>query len=101
MLVKKDAKTTFLPKDCIGYEDEAYYYLFNDQAHRAVRKLCEDQGEVFTIHSRSLPKALAEEGLIDTANGENTKSIRFVNGTRRVLCLYKDRVRSIIDETMG
>ena len=100
VLVKKDAKTTFLPKDCIGYEDEAYYYLFNDQAHRAVRKLCEDQGEVFTIHSRSLPKALAEEGLIDTANGENTKSIRFVNGTRRVLCLYKDRVRSIVDETM-
>ena len=100
VLVKKDAKTTFLPKDCIGYEDEEYYYLFNDQAHRAVRKLCEDQGEVFTIHSRSLPKALAEEGLIDTANGENTKSIRFMNGTRRVLCLYKDRVRSIIDETM-
>ena len=100
VLVKKDAKTSFLPKDCIGYEDEAYYYLFNDQAHRAVRKLCEDQGEVFTIHSRSLPKALAEEGLIDTANGENTKSIRFMNGTRRVLCLYKDRVRSIIDETM-
>ena len=100
VLVKKDAKTSFLPKDCIGYEDEEYYYLFNDQAHRAVRKLCEDQGEVFTIHSRSLPKALAEEGLIDTANGENTKSIRFMNGTRRVLCLYKDRVRSIIDETM-
>lgn len=100
VLVKKDAKTSFLPKDCIGYEDEEYYYLFNDQAHRAVRKLCEDQGEVFTIHSRSLPKALAEEGLIDTANGENTKSIRFMNGTRRVLCLYKDRVRSIIDEAM-
>lgn len=100
VLVKKDAKTSFLPKDCIGYEDEEYYYLFNDQAHRAVRKLCEDQGEVFTIHSRSLPKALAEEGLIDTANGENTKSIRFMNGTQRVLCLYKDRVRSIIDETM-
>lgn len=100
VLVKKDAKTSFLPKDCIGYEDEEYYYLFNDQAHRAVRKLCEDQGEVFTIHSRSLPKALAEEGLIDTANGENTKSIRFMNGTQRVLCLYKDRVKSIIDETM-
>ena len=100
VLVKKDAKTTFLPKDCIGYEDETYYYLFNDQAHRAVRKLCEDQGEAFTIHSRSLPKALAEEGLIEPANGENTRSIRFVNGTRRVLCLSKDRVRSTIDEAM-
>ena len=100
VLVKKDAKTSFLPKDCIGYEDEEYYYLFNDQAHRAVRKLCEDQGEAFTIHSRSLPKALAEEGLIEPANGENTRSIRFVNGTRRVLCLSKDRVRSTIDEAM-
>ena len=100
VLVKKDAKISFLPKDCIGYEDETYYYLFNDQAHRAVRKLCEDQGEAFTIHSRSLPKALAEEGLIEPANGENTRSIRFVNGTRRVLCLSKDRVRSTIDEAM-
>lgn len=100
VLVKKDAKISFLPKDCIGYEDETYYYLFNDQAHRAVRKLCEDQGEAFTIHSRSLPKALAEEGLIEPANGENTRSIRFVNGTRRVLCLSKDRVRSVIDEDM-
>ncbi len=100
VLVKKDAKTTFLPKDCIGYEDETYYYLFNDQAHRAVRKLCEDQGETFTIHSRSLPKALAEEGLIEPANGENTRSIRFMNGTRRVLCLSKDRVKSVIDEDM-
>lgn len=100
VLVKKDAKTSFLPKDCIGYEDETYYYLFNDQAHRAVRKLCEDQGEAFTIHSRSLPKALAEEGLIEPANGENTRSIRFMNGTRRVLCLSKDRVKSVIDEDM-
>ena len=100
VLVKEDAKISFLPKDCIGYEDEEYYYLFNDQAHRAVRKLCEDQGEAFTIHSRSLPKALAEEGLIEPANGENTRSIRFMNGTRRVLCLSKDRVRSIIDEAM-
>ena len=100
VLVKKDAKISFLPKDCIGYEDEEYYYLFNDQAHRAVRKLCEDQGEAFTIHSRSLPKALAEEGLIEPANGENTRSIRFMNGTRRVLCLSKDRVKSVIDEAM-
>ena len=100
VLVKKDAKISFLPKDCIGYEDETYYYLFNDQAHRAVRKLCEDQGEAFTIHSRSLPKALAEEGLIEPANGENTRSIRFMNGTRRVLCLSKDRVKSVIDEDM-
>ena len=99
-ILKKDEAPGFPPKDFIGYEDDTFYYLFNDAAHRAVRKLCDEQGELFTISSRSLPKALAEEGLLDTAEGENTRSVRFRSGTKRVICLYKEKVKHVVDGGM-
>ena len=99
-ILKKDEAPGFPPKDFIGYEDDTFYYLFNDAAHRAVRKLCDEQGELFTISSRGLPKALAEEGLLDTAEGENTRSVRFRSGTKRVICLYKEKVKHVVDGGM-
>ena len=92
-LLKKNDESSILPKEFIGYEDDSYYYLLNDPAHRAVRSLCEAQGELFAISSRSLPKALAEEGFAEGADGENTRSIRFRNGTRRVVVLSKEKLR--------
>ena len=87
--------------DFIGYEDDSFYYLLNEAAHRAVRKFCDEQGELFAISSRALPKALAEEGLTEITDGENTRSVRFRNGTRRVVCLYKERARQIIEGGMS
>lgn len=84
-------------KDLVAYEDDEFYYLLNDAAHRAVRQLCEDQGELFVIGSRSLPKALAEEKLID-CDGGNTRSIRVGGRTVRVVALYKERAREIVEE---
>lgn len=95
-LLRKDELPEFMPRDFIGYEDESFYYLLNDAAHRAVRKFCDEQGELFTISSRALPKALAEEGLTEITDGENTRSVRFRNGTRRVVCLYRERARQMI-----
>ena len=94
---QKNKPNPYPPKDLIAYEDEEFYYILNDAAHRAVRKLCEDQGELFAIGSRSLPKALAEEKLIECSDGENTKSIRVGSSTKRVVALYKDRARKIAD----
>ena len=94
---QKNKPNPYPPKDLIAYEDEEFYYILNDAAHRAVRKLCEDQGELFAISSRSLPKALAEERLIECSDGENTKSIRVGSSTKRVVALYKDRARKIAD----
>lgn len=100
-VLRRNETVAFAPKDLVGYEDETFYYLLNDAAHRAVRKLCEEQGELFSIGSRSLPRALAEEALIDASNGENTKAIRFGDSTKRVVCLYKDRAKRIADEWRG
>ena len=99
-LLKKDELPEFMPRDFIGYEDESFYYLLNDAAHRAVRKFCDEQGELFAISSRALPKALAEEGLTEITDGENTRSVRFRNGTRRVVCLYRERARQMIEGGM-
>ena len=99
-LLKKDELPEFMPRDFIGYEDDSFYYLLNDAAHRAVRKFCDEQGELFTVSSRALPKALAEEGLTEITDGENTRSVRFRNGTRRVVCLYRERARQMIEGGM-
>ena len=99
-ILKKDELPDFMPRDFIGYEDESFYYLLNEEAHRAVRKFCDEQGELFAISSRALPKALAEEGLTEITDGENTRSVRFRNGTRRVVCLYKERARQMIEGGM-
>lgn len=87
-------------KDLIAYDDDEYYYLLNDAAHRAVKKLCEDQGELFVIGSRNLPKALAEENLIDCGDGGNTRSIRVGSRTVRVVALNKERAKAIVEEGM-
>ena len=99
-LLKKDELPDFMPKDFIGYEDDSFYYLLNEAAHRAVRKFCDEQGELFAIGSRALPKALAEEGLTEITDGENTRSVRFRNGTKRVVCLYKERARQMLEGGM-
>ena len=99
-ILKKDELPDFTPRDFIGYEDDSFYYLLNDAAHRAVRKFCDEQGELFAISSRALPKALAEEGLTEITDGENTRSVRFRNGTKRVVCLYKERARQMIEGGM-
>lgn len=89
--------STLLSNSCIGFEDGDWFYLYSDATHRAVRKLCEEQGETFSISSRTLLKALAEEGLIDTASGQNTKSIRLGGKSRRVVCLNKEKAQRIAD----
>ena len=85
------------PGVCVGYEDGTYFYFFADPVHRLVRKLCSDQGENFTISVRSLLKALAEEELIETADGQNTKSIYLDGKSRRVVVMDKHKARVIAD----
>lgn len=91
---------SLLGNSYIGFEDEERLYLYADVTHRAVRKLCEEQGETFAISCRTLLKALAEEGLIDTASGQNTKSIRLGGKSRRVVCLIKEKAQRIADGSL-
>ena len=85
-----------LPSGCLGYEDEEHYYLFFESTQRAVKKFCDDQGEGFTISTKALGKALADEGFINTDTGENTRTMRFGSKTKRVLLLRKDMVEKVM-----
>ena len=99
-LLNRNMIHDFVPNHCVGYEDEAWFYLHTDIAHRMVRKLCDEQGENFTITAKGLLKALAEEGLIKTSSGQNTVSIRIAGKSRRVMCLDKHKAKIIADEAL-
>ena len=70
-------------------------YFFADQVHKLVRKQCAEQGENFTISCRSLLKALAEEGLIETTDGQNTRSMHLDGKSRRVVVMDKFKAKII------
>ncbi len=85
---------------CVGYCDRTFYYIQLTPAHRAVKKLCDAQGECFPISSQGLAKALADEGLIHTAGG-NTKTKRIGNKNIRVMLLYRDKADKLYASAEG
>jgi len=99
-LVDKNEIPSYTPNNFIGYEDEEFYYLNKTMAHKAVKKLCEEQGESFSVSEQGLLKALAEEKLIQPGEKQNTKSVRFGDKTQRVVCLYKNKAHLINDTTL-
>ena len=99
-LLKKNEIHDFVPQHCIGYEDEAWFYLHTDITHRMVRKLCDEQGESFAIKPKGLLKALAEEDLIKTSAGQNTVSIRINGKSKRLMCLDKHKAKLIAEEAL-
>ena len=88
----------YSPPNFIGYEDNNYYFLNKDAAHRQVKKLCEDQGESFSVSVLSLTKALAEEGFSLKDGNKNTKKLDLGDTSPRMIWLRKDRAQAIIDE---
>lgn len=99
-LLSRNEVHDFIPNHCVGYEDEGWFYLHTDIAHKMVRKLCEEQGENFAVTSKGLLKAMAEEGLIKTSAGQNTVSIRINGKSRRVMCLDKHKAKVIAEEAL-
>jgi hypothetical protein len=84
---------------CVGYESEEYYEIFFEQAFKQVMKFCEGQNVNFTISPQALSKALAEEGIIQVKNGQNTYTKRYGgNVRRRVMCIKKSEVKNIYGE---
>ncbi|MGN0998783.1 MAG: hypothetical protein ACI4PO_04450 [Faecousia sp.] len=99
-VLSKNQFHDFVPSNCIGYEDDVFFYLHSEIAHRAVKKLCEEQGESFSVSSKGLLKALAEEKLIETCAGQNTKAVRIGGKSKRVACLYKEKAKKIVDAAL-
>ena len=96
-VLDKNRPYDFIPQSCVGYEDDEFFYLHSEVIHKEVRKLCDEQGESFTISQKSLQKMLAEEGFIETASGQNTKQVRIGKKKMRLLCLRKNMVQQITD----
>ena len=96
-VLDKNRPCDFIPQSCVGYEDDEFFYLHSEVVHKEVRKLCDEQGESFTISQKSLLKALAEEGFIETPSGQNTKQVRIGKKKMRLLCLRKNMVQQITD----
>ncbi|MFI3327041.1 MAG: hypothetical protein R3Y35_12860 [Clostridia bacterium] len=90
-----------LPQNFIGFQDDTYFYLNKDMSHKAVKRLCEEQGEGFTISATQLLKYLAEEKFIEVAsNGDKTKSLNMGNGRyNRFVFLKKSMVEKVIDNS--
>ena len=96
-VMKTNSETEFLPSNFVGCEDDDYLYLNKETAHRAVKKLCDEQGEIFNISSKALVKQLAEEGLIKTLPSGNTVSLRFAGKNRRYIALKKNLIEFILN----
>ena len=88
---------TLDPPRLIGYEDDNYYYLDKTLSHRAVKKLCDDQGEGFAISENGLAKALLSEGIAEgDGAGNPTKIIKIGKKNRRLLVIAKARIDEIL-----
>ena len=97
VLLDKNNPVEFKPVNYVGYQDDEYYYLNADIAHKQVKRLCNEQEEAFSISKNGLIKALAEEGLTVCDKGKNTKSIRIGDKTLRFICLIKDKADAVAE----
>ena len=97
VLLDKNNPVEFKPVNYIGYQDDEFFYLNADIAHKQVKRLCGEQEEAFSISKNGLIKALAEEVLTVCDKGKNTKSIRIGDKTLRFICLIKDKVDAVAE----
>jgi hypothetical protein len=95
VLLDKNNPVEFKPVNYVGYQDDEYFYLNADIAHKQVKRLCGEQEEAFSISKNGLIKALAEEGLTICDKGKNTKSARIGDKTLRFICLIKDKADTV------
>ncbi len=80
----------------IGYEDDEYYYLITDIAHKRVKRLCEEQGELFTISARGLLKQLADENIIKSKGSDRTLPLRVGETVNKYMWIDKNVFSQII-----
>ena len=102
--LSRQGKRTDLTSDPVGWKSSGKETAqligeqSGDAAHRQVKKLCEDQGENFSISVLSLTKALAEEGFSLRDGSKNTKKLDLGDTSPRMIWLRQDRAQAIVDE---
>ena len=97
VLLDADHPGIEIPKGFIGYEDEHFYYLCFEEAHKRVKQMCDTQHEAFGISSKALAKQLAADGLIEVGgDGKNTRTYRFGGVSKRVMFLKREEAETIM-----
>lgn len=76
----------------VGYVDDSYYYLITDIVHSAVKKLCEDQGEHFSMSAQTLLKRLDEDGYLQVGNTKRTRQLKVNGQPKWLMWLRKERL---------
>lgn len=76
----------------VGWQDEFFYYLLTDNAHKAVRRLCEEQGESFSVSARTLLSQLHDEGYLEIGgDGKRTRTLNLGGNYVRVAFVKKSK----------
>ena len=96
-VLKRNHNFDFVPNNFIGYEDDVYLYLNKDITHRMVKKLCDEQGESFSISARALLSTLVDEGIVEPGKDQNTKPLRVGDKNIRLMWVRKAVARKIVD----
>ncbi len=73
--------------ELVGWADESILYLMPETTMRVVSEAIRRQGDFLALGKNDLLAALAREGFIEPAKGENTQ-IKWIQGaSKRVICL--------------
>ena len=62
-----------------------------------MKKLCDEQGELFSITEKPLAKQLIAEGIVVSGQNQITKNVRVGNDTVKLMEIPKDVMRSIVE----
>jgi len=80
----------------VGYEDDEYFYLVPDITHKAVKRLCDEQGHSFPTNPKTLLKHLETERIIEVSKDSRTK-LKTVNGkAQRFMWIKKTAFYNLI-----
>lgn len=82
----------------IGWYDNESLYLIPEIAFTVVAKSCRDSGELFPISSDRLKRDLSREGLSVCDEGRHTTTARVGRRVRRVLCLRRCAIETLLGE---
>jgi len=73
--------------ELVGWADDGVLYLMPEMTVKVVKETIHRQGDFLPLGKNDLLAALAREGYIEPAKGENTKSKWIQGASKRVICL--------------
>ncbi|MFI3327402.1 MAG: hypothetical protein R3Y35_14710, partial [Clostridia bacterium] len=83
-----------LQNDCIGFQDEDFYYLNMESTMKLLRKFCQEQGEEMPLEKKQLLRQLEEDEILIKGEKARTHSVKVGNGKNiRVAILRKDKFK--------